>query len=82
MCDQVNWCDSVAPFVASWVGQVELAKTDQVAAAEALAVTQAQVGGQVVDQRLAVLGPYLAGLFELDDVAPHLPVGLDIQVGC
>lgn len=59
------------------IGQVELAKADQVAAAESLAVTQAEVGGQGVDKRLAILGAYLAGLLELDDMAAHLPVGLD-----
>jgi len=59
------------------VAQVQQAHVHQVAAAEALAVAQAEIGRQGLDQRCAVFGPYPSGLLELHDVAAHLPVGLD-----
>lgn len=45
----------------------------EVTAAETLAVAQAQIGRQGVDEGLAVLGAHLAGLLDLDDMAAPLP---------
>ena len=59
------------------VAQGQQPHVDEVAAAEAPAVAQPQVGSQGADECLAVFGTQGAGLLEFDDVLPHLPVGLD-----
>jgi hypothetical protein len=56
-----------------WVGKVELAGADDVAAAETFAVAEAEVTAQVGDQGLAVGGTGLAALLKFHDVMPDLP---------
>jgi hypothetical protein len=56
-----------------WVGKVELSGADDVAAAEAFAVAEAEVTAQVGDQGLAVCGASLSALLKFHDVMPDLP---------
>ena len=56
-----------------WVGKVELARADDVAATESFAVAEAEVMAQVFDQGLAVGGAGLAALLKFHDVMPDLP---------
>lgn len=63
-----------------WVSLVEQPHVHQIAAAKALAVAQTEIGSQVVDERLAILGTEVAGLLVFDDMSSDLPVGFD-QLG-
>jgi hypothetical protein len=75
--DRVRPAQKVRRCRTFWEGEVELPHVNEVAAAETLAVAEAQVPGQPVNQRGTVLGLRLPTLLELDDVPADLPVGFD-----
>ena len=59
-----------------WVSEVELANPDHIAAAKSFAMTEGQIVAEAGEEGLAVVGPGIATLLELDDVVADLPVGL------